>query len=214
MFHGVGDAGHPFEDGEQDYWISWQQFDAITAYCSGLQADRFHFTFDDGNESDVEAARRMWTMGVTGSFFVLTGRLDTPGYLTRDSVREMLDLGMEIGLHGRDHVDWRTMDDAGLHREIDGAAQELADLCGRRIASAAIPYGLYDGRVWRYLEKSSFDRIFTSDRGLSRPDDRFIRRNPVMAWHGVSDIADMIDDKVSPVDRLRRAVMPAIKRRR
>lgn len=212
MFHGVGEAGHSFEPGEQNYWVSWEQFDAMLGYCAGLSPKRYRFTFDDGNASDVEAARRMRKRGVTGSFFVLMGRLGAPGYLTRDEIGEMLALEMEIGLHGRDHVDWRGTDDATLRSEVDLAAEELAELCGRRITSAAIPYGLYDRRIWRYLERSPFERIYTSDRGPSRRGDRFVRRDPVMNWHNPADVADMVAGKASPVARLRRSIMPRLKR--
>lgn len=212
MFHGVGTPAVEQEPGEDAYWIEWDRFDAIVAHCAALppQADRF--TFDDGNASDLEAARRMRAEGVDGSFFVLAGRLGKPGYLTAENLRELLDLGMEVGLHGRDHVDWRKTDDATLFSEIDLAAQELSEACGKPIDTMAIPYGAYDKRVWSYLERSQFKRIYTSDRGVSPAGSRFIRRQPVMKWHTLADIDALLRDEASPLARVRRTVMPRIKR--
>lgn len=213
MFHGIGEAGHAFEPGEEEYWISWDQFDEINDHCAASEPHKFAFTFDDGNSSDVVAARKMRDKGVPGSFFVLVGRIDTPGYLTSDEVRELGSLGMEVGLHGRDHVDWRKTDEASLRSEVDLAREELSDLCGTAIDTVAIPYGAYDRRVWNYLDASSFTRIYTSDRGLARESDRFVRRNPIMSWHRANDIEATYEDKVGPVARLRRTVMPMVKRR-
>ena len=214
MFHGVGEAGHPFEPLEETYWIGWDQFDAILDLCADLPPERCWWTFDDGNASDLEAARRMRAKGVGGSFFVLMGRIGTPGYLSRDEVLELRSLGMEVGLHGRDHIDWRGTDDRTLRSEVDEAREELADLLSAPVETAAIPYGLYDRRVWRHLDRSPFRRIYTSDRGRSRPDDRFVRREAVMRWHQAGDIATILADQVSPVARIRRAVMPQLKRLR
>jgi peptidoglycan/xylan/chitin deacetylase (PgdA/CDA1 family) len=214
MFHGVGEAGHPFEPLEETYWIGWEQFDAILDLCADLPPERCWWTFDDGNISDLEAARRMRARGLGGSFFVLMGRIGTPGYLTRDGVRELRDLGMEVGLHGRDHVDWRRTDDRTLRSEIDDAREELAELLGEPVETVAIPYGLYDRRVWGHLQRSSFRRIYTSDRGRARPGDRFVRREAVMRWHHRPEIEAILADRASPLAKMRRAVMPRLKRLR
>lgn len=212
MFHGIGTATQPLEAGEADYWISWEQFDAILDYCASLPTGACLFTFDDGNASDLEAARRMRQRGVGGSFFVLAGRIDAPGYLSRDDLHALTELGMEVGLHGRDHVDWRRADDPTLTSEVDAARTELEASAGTTIDTVAIPYGAYDRRVWKYLRDRPFRRIYTSDRGRSRPSDRFVRRDPVMRWHGVQDIAKLVAGQAPLSTRLRAMVMPAIKR--
>lgn len=212
MFHGIGPMSHDLEPGEAEYCIDWALFDAIIDYAIHDTRRACDFTFDDGNASDLEAARRLRAAGLVGRFFVLAGRIGQPGYLSHEDVREMVAMGMEIGLHGRDHVDWRATDDATLRREIDDSRAELAELCGGEVNTLAIPYGLYDKRVWSYLEASSFARIHTSDRGLSRLGDRFVRRNPVMAGHRIEDIDALARDAVPFGDRIRRMVMPVLKR--
>lgn len=212
MFHGIGAIGHPLEPGEGDYWIDWPRFDAIVDYCLTDPPRPCVFTFDDGNSSDLEAARRLSARGATGIFFVLAGKIGTPGYLSAQDVRDMAALGMEIGLHGRDHIDWRAADDATLRSEIDESRDAVAALCAAPVTALAIPYGLYDKRVWRYLEKSDFARIYTSDRGLARKVDRFIRRNPIMRDQTLADLGAVVRDDVGVAARVRRTVMPLLKR--
>lgn len=213
MFHGIGTPPVAIPDDEHAYWVDWNLFDEVIDYCGTLplQADRL--TFDDGNISDLEAARRMRRAGLSGSFFVLVGRIGAPGYLGEEDLRELIDLGMEIGLHGRDHRDWRRVDDATLVSEIDRAREELAAICARPIEYLAIPYGAYDRRVWTYLQNSAFRRIYTSDRGVSAEESRFIRRNTVTRQSSFAQIVSMLHDDVPPQTRLRRAVMPVLKRR-
>ena len=212
MFHGIGAPEHPMEPGEADYWIDWTLFDTIVQHCTKIAPRSDIFTFDDGNASDLEAARRMRAQGISGHFFILAGRIGAPGYMTARDVQELLSLGMEVGLHGRDHRDWRTVDDATLHSEVDLARQELAELCGREIKTVAIPYGAYNRRVHTYLQRSDFARIYTSDPGISAPGSRFIRRYSIMKRHTMSDIEGMLAGTAPLLARLRRTVMPVIKR--
>lgn len=212
MFHGIGQSAKAMEPDEELYWIDWPLFDAILDHCATLPAQADRFTFDDGNASDLEAARRMRARGIGGSFFVLVGRIGQPGYLTRDDLHELLDLGMVVGLHGRDHRDWRKVDDRTLHSEIDLARSELADLCGRRIDTLAIPFGAYDRRIWTYLERTDLARIYTSDPGRSRPDARFVRRHSVKRDHALADVRAILEDAAPLHARLRRTVAPMVKR--
>lgn len=212
MFHGVGDPVHPYEPGEGDYWISENSFDEILGCCGSLPKESYYFTFDDGNASDIVAARQMRDRGIDGSFFVLVGRVDKPGYLSKEDLLELVDLDMEVGLHGRDHIDWRDADHETLRSEVESAAGELEQLCRKPITSVAIPYGAYNRRVWNHLQRSPFSKIYTSDRGPSRRSDRFVRREPVMAWHSGADVTNLVTGKVPAATRLRRAVMPLLKR--
>lgn len=211
-FHGIGEPGRAIDPGEAGYWIEWKTFDDILSYRVANDRGGFGFTFDDGYASDLVAARKMRAAGVDGSFFVLVGRIGETGSLNRDDLHEMIDMGMEIGLHGRDHVNWRDTDDATLHSEIDLARAELADILGRPVTSVAIPFGAYNRRVWNYLERSDFARIYTSDRGLSHPHERFVRRHTIAAHHTIADLPAMRSGEASLVGRLRRTVMPLLKR--
>jgi len=212
MFHGIGAPVGELERGEEDLWIDWSLFDSIVDYCATLPPQDDRFTFDDGNASDLEAARRMRARGITGYFFVLVGRIGNPGYLTADDLRELERLGMQVGLHGRDHRDLRKVNDATLVSEVDLASQQLTAICDGKIDTFAIPYGAYNRRVWTYLKRTHFTRIYTSDRGVSPAGSRFVRRNPVMRWHSVDDVSAMLHDVVAPQARLRRTVAPLIKR--
>ena len=118
-FHGIGSAHDAVVESERPYWISADQFEAIIDRAQAHpNAKRVRWTFDDGNRSDlVIGARVLAERGMRGAFFVLTGRFDDPLYLSRADTRALADMGMAVGLHGKDHVDWRRLDPATLTDE-------------------------------------------------------------------------------------------------
>lgn len=213
MFHGVGSppAGLPAD--ELPYWIADEAFDAIVAAMRG-RADEPEvvWTFDDGNASDIGAAEKLAAAGLTGKFYVLSGRVGQQGYLSASDLRALDAMGMEVGLHGRDHIDWRHADAATLRAEMIDARKALSDIVGKPVTTLAIPFGAYNRRVIRTLMRSDFARIYTSDTGTAHRRDRFARRNPVMAYHRPEDVVAIVEDRVPLARRVRRTVTPFLKR--
>ena len=213
MFHGIGEPPTNIPPAEVPYWITDSFFDEIVGYArSRHSGPEIVFTFDDGNESDVAAARKLSEVGLKGQFFVLAGRLESPGYLDRSGLLILDDLGMEIGLHGTHHVDWRRASQAELIDETVTSRKTLADVVGKPITSLAIPFGAYNKRVLRYLESQNFDRIYLADNGLATAGSKYLRRNPVMGWQTISHIDDYVEDRASLLTKVRRKLMPLLKR--
>jgi peptidoglycan/xylan/chitin deacetylase (PgdA/CDA1 family) len=119
---------------------------------------------------------------------------------------------MEVGLHGTNHVDWRKVDRAELENETTWSRQLIEEVIGKPVTSLAIPFGAYNRTVIKHLDSLSFERIYTSDRGLAVPGQRYLRRNPVMGWQTIRDIEVILEDRVSLPSRARRSIMPLLKR--
>jgi peptidoglycan/xylan/chitin deacetylase (PgdA/CDA1 family) len=208
-FHGIGEphAGVPAD--ERPYWLGTARFARVIARIAALRdAGRdIRITFDDGNASDLLLAAPVLAQhGLTGAFFVLTGRFDDPHYLSQAQVRELLALGHEIGLHGRDHVDWRTLDDATLDAETQGARDVLAAVAGAPVTSVAIPFGAYDRRVMARLKSAGFSAIHTSDGGQAQGDAQVRPRTSLRSDMDDARIEAILAGADPPVKRLRRTV--------
>jgi peptidoglycan/xylan/chitin deacetylase (PgdA/CDA1 family) len=109
-------------------------------------------------------------------------------------------MGMEVGLHGRNHVDWRREDERGLHSEIDMAREELSAILGADVRAASIPFGAYNRRVVQYLKQRSFNRIYTSD-GISMLGNRVVTpRFTVRSDHSLSYIERLLDNRPSLIE--------------
>ena len=207
-FHGIGTPKRPLDDGEEPYWISADFFSGIMAHiASKSSALRPEITFDDGNKSDIEiAAPILKRHGLTAEFFVLAGRLDSPGSLSRADVKQLQADGMRIGSHGYDHVDWKKLDAAGQKREWVDARQAIEQVTGTIIDCAAIPFGSYDGKVVTGLRAQKYRRIATSDRGLANRDSPVIPRTSVKGAMQMADIEKILTDDFSFAVKARRQV--------
>ncbi|MEH1125117.1 polysaccharide deacetylase family protein [Micromonospora sp. CPCC 206061] len=166
-FHGVGTPRRELEPGEAVYWVDVDRFRRILDEVATWPSVRI--SFDDGNASDVEIGLpELAERGLAADFFVVAGRLDQPGSVGVDHVRELRHRGMEIGTHGMWHRSWRGLSATESHEELVAARDRLAEVAGQPVVTAALPLGQYDRTVLAALRRSGYRRVFTSDRRTAR----------------------------------------------
>jgi peptidoglycan/xylan/chitin deacetylase (PgdA/CDA1 family) len=195
-FHGIGPPPGRLGSGDAKTWIDEALFQTILE--SVCVRDDVVVTFDDGNESDIQVALpTLVKLGLRATFFVLAGRLDTPGFVSRNDIRRLVDAGMQIGLHGFDHRSWRGLEDEVLRQELVLARTMLEDASGTVVRTAALPFGAYDRRTLTALHREGYERVFTSDGGVTDSDRWLQARNSVRTI----DDADVVD-RIFAADRL------------
>ena len=212
-FHGIGEphAGVPMD--ERPYWLSQDLFcDLLDRIAAEYDPQEFAYTFDDGNASDILAAEMLAERGAAGRFFVLAGRLGDEHYLSGTDLRQLKEMGMIVGLHGRSHVDWRACDDTDMHVEIDVARSDLEAALGARIDEVAIPFGRYNRRVIAKLWQARFERIHTSDGGLTIPEAKVWNRNTLRNDMDEAVLHKTLSGQWSRAQNLKRAVRSMMKR--
>jgi peptidoglycan/xylan/chitin deacetylase (PgdA/CDA1 family) len=185
-FHGLGEPPRAIADAERKVWVPVEWFQAIV---DALPRHGVGLAFDDGNSSDVEQALpALAQRGLTARFFPLTGRIGAEGYLAAEDIARLDAAGMGVGSHGRDHRDWRTLDDGELHEELTTSRRMLAEIVGREITETACPFGSYDRRVLRASRAVGYRRIFNSDGGTGstsswlRPRTTVHHERPLQYW--------------------------------
>lgn len=168
-FHGIGSPARPLDPGEQAVWVSRERFLAVLDAVAGR--DGVRVTFDDGNRSDLTTALpALRDRGLTGTFFVVAGRLGEPEFLDEDDVRALAGAGMTVGSHGMRHRAWRALDAAALREEVVDAKARLETVLERPVTEAACPFGSYGRRSLGALRDAGFRRVYTSDRGHASAD--------------------------------------------
>src|SRR5919106_642654 len=95
------------------YKLEPAQFEAHLAALAtagaevGLVASGAHpavaLTFDDGGASATSIAEALEARGWRGHFFVTTGMIGGPGFLSREGVRELALRGHVVGSHSHSH---------------------------------------------------------------------------------------------------------------
>ena len=189
-FHGIGDPARPLETDEQNVWVPRKTFLSVLDAVAG-RGD-VAITFDDGNTSDVaDALPALRDRGLHATFFVVAGRLGSPGFLDEAGVRALVDAGMGIGCHGMYHRPWRRLDDGALREELVEARRILEQVVERPVTQAGCPFGAYDRRTLRMLHRCGYREVYTSDRGTARRGSWIQPRNTVHQEDG-SDLIDRV----------------------
>jgi peptidoglycan/xylan/chitin deacetylase (PgdA/CDA1 family) len=168
-FHGIGTPQRELEPGEAPYWVSESAFHRILDELA--QWPDVRISFDDGNASDVEIGLpALVARGLDAQFFLLAGRLDQPGSVSSDGVRELRAQRMTVGSHGMWHRSWRGMTQQEQVEEFVTARDRLAAVAGAPVTVAACPLGRYDRQVLKALRDNGYTTVYTSDRRAARAD--------------------------------------------
>lgn len=210
IVHGIGTASRQLDPGEDEAWVSVEQFEQLLDTVVGRPDVRI--TFDDGNASDLEIGLpRLLERGLDAEFFLLAGRLGEPGRIDATGVRELVVSGMAIGSHGWAHRDWRRVDAGTAQQEIHDALRVLTEIAGRPVTRVAIPFGSYDRHVLRRLRQARVDRAYTSDGGRARPHAWLQARNSIHRDLDAGWIRQILDEAPT-LARARRFAARAVKR--
>jgi peptidoglycan/xylan/chitin deacetylase (PgdA/CDA1 family) len=115
------------------------------------------FTFDDGYYDNCDfALPLLLEHKIPCTYFVTTSYIRRQQSFPHDvaagtnlpvntigQLRELVDAGIEIGLHTRSHVDFSQLHDRNqVRREILDAKDELEQMIGHRVRYFAFPYGM------------------------------------------------------------------------
>jgi hypothetical protein len=125
-------------------------------------------TFDDGTADQFAAAQVLHSYGLTGTFFIITGAVGAPHYMSLAQLRRLAANGDEIGGHTVSHLDLVYTSLAEARRQIC-AGRDILTRWGFPATSFAYP----DGAANRQVEAMAAACGFSAARivsGLAGPD--------------------------------------------
>jgi peptidoglycan/xylan/chitin deacetylase (PgdA/CDA1 family) len=109
-------------------------------------------TFDDGYaDAFTTVLPVLQRYGFTATFYIISGMVGQPGYMSWEQLLALRDAGMEIGAHTIDHYDLTTLDPAESERQIVQSRIDLEHALGISIVSFCYPTGLYN---WSVVEQT------------------------------------------------------------
>jgi len=125
-------------------------------------------TLDDGSETDlIGAAPVLKESSCNATFYVVVGWLGRPGFLSSAQVRELADLGFEIGCHSMTHACLSELGPAELHVEMTDAKAKLEDILGRRVDHFSAPGGFWNRRLAQMAMDAGYRSAATSRPGVN-----------------------------------------------
>jgi peptidoglycan/xylan/chitin deacetylase (PgdA/CDA1 family) len=130
-------------------------------------------TFDDGCETDLlTAAPLLRELGFGATFYITVGFLGRPGFLTRAQLRELAELGCEIGSHSMTHAYLSDLAPQQLVREISDSRTELAQITGQSIDHFSCPGGRWNSQVIAEARQAGY-RSVASSQAIANPTSPF-----------------------------------------
>jgi peptidoglycan/xylan/chitin deacetylase (PgdA/CDA1 family) len=98
-------------------------------------------TFDDGYaDAYTTVYPLLKAYHLTGTFYIITGKVGQPGYLTWDQIKEMAANGMEIGAHTITHPYLTKLHLLSAFWQIWGSRLDLERHLGKPVTTFAYPY--------------------------------------------------------------------------
>jgi peptidoglycan/xylan/chitin deacetylase (PgdA/CDA1 family) len=166
-------------------------FDELSVIMEGTQAPTGRevlITFDDGYESfQTLAAPALAERGMSATVFVVTERMggyngwdadykvgyDKKKLMSKEGVREVVAMGMDVGSHSCTHVDLTKCADEEAEGELRRSKQALEELLGKSIEYLAYPFGSYSKSHFTLLEECGYRGAVTIFSG-----ERYVTSNP------------------------------------
>ncbi len=123
---------------------------------------------DDGYVDDVtRILPALQRFHMVATFFVITGRMTEPGFLTADQIRQLDRAGMDVGDHTAHHVDLRLLTPAQLRSETAGSKRVLEHVLGHPVYYFAYPFGAYNSTVVDAVHAAGFTLAYSTAGGTT-----------------------------------------------
>ena len=152
-------------------------------------------TFDDGSETDLsEAAPLLCEMGFPAIFYIVAGFVGQRGYLSSIQLRNLANMGFEIGSHSMTHAFLTDLPQKQLHEELAGSKAHIEQIIGKSVDHFSCPGGRWNKEIGDLARKAGYRSMATSRIGVnSHLTDPFqLARIPILAKTKLDEFRDLI----------------------
>jgi peptidoglycan/xylan/chitin deacetylase (PgdA/CDA1 family) len=137
-----------------------------TAGSGVTESKKICITFDDGCSSFYSRALPVLeSLQFKSTLFPVAGYLGKSStwdvlpsfpHLTVSELREVSDLGHEIGSHTMTHANCPYLSAKDLAAELGDSRKLLEDITGRNVTSLSFPFGSWNRRVWDIARENGY----------------------------------------------------------
>jgi len=203
-YHSVGEVASEyvvplsaFE--EQLDWLAAQRFRTVSLHDlaesragrATLPPRAIVLTFDDGKSDALDVVvPSLRKRGMRATFFIITGQVGEPGFLTWEGVRALGAAGMEIGSHTRTHPRLPDLLDEAVEEELKSSKSILEAEIGKTVEALAYPYNSLRSRTIALAAAAGY-RIAVAGPAHGSSDVLRLRRFPVRGSTPLSAIRDV-----------------------
>lgn len=163
-------------------------------------------TFDDGGSTDADVATPiLMENGQTADFFVNTGNVGKPGFVSWSGLSDMARAGMSIQSHGHTHRLLNELSGSEIFEELHRSRQELQDRLGLPVTLFAPPGGRLPSAAMRIAREVGYIRVCGSVPGVwSSSTEYVLPRLPVLATTTLEQFEGLAQGHAGTVGPMRR----------
>jgi len=170
----------------------WQPITMADLAAGRITDKPIVLTFDDGY---VDFYMQAWPIlkqyGFNATIYVITNRLDQPGFLTSDQLVSLANAGIEIGSHSVSHPNVSKMSGQMLSDELVNSRVLLRRLTSQSISSFCYPSGEYSDLTEEAVQAAGYLTAVTTDDGWASTADIYalsrIRIKPSLSLAGLAE---------------------------
>ncbi len=150
-------------------------------------------TFDDGYaDAFTTALPILQRYGFNATFYIISGLVGQPGYMSWEQLGTLRDSGMEIGAHTIDHYDLTSLDPAESERQIVQSKTDLEQHLGISVASFCYPTGLYNWTIEEQTRAAGYLSATTTRWDDDYSDLMALPRRRISGGTGIESFAGML----------------------
>jgi peptidoglycan/xylan/chitin deacetylase (PgdA/CDA1 family) len=144
-------------------------------------------TFDDGYDDAYTVARPILERyHQTATFFIVTGFLDHPRYMTWAQVEALDREGMEIGSHTVHHASLPHLSLFNLRFELTSSRSDLERHLGHPVLDFCYPGGELNQTVVDAAARAGYLSATTTKSGVARPGNNPLELPRLRMWGGMT----------------------------
>jgi len=113
---------------------------------------KISFSWDDGSIYDIKLANLMIKYDMKAMFFIPNTNWEQP-YIKQKEIKELFDMGMEIGGHTVSHKYLTIIPKENIENEIKDNKSYLEDIIGNNVDIFCYPGGFYDEYIENIVKK-------------------------------------------------------------
>ncbi len=137
-------------------------YQVVNYVPEGFNQGLVSITWDDGIESQYSGAFPiMQKYNLPGTFYLVSGFLNTDFFMTATQAAELQSAGDELAAHTLDHPDLTTVTPDQLQIELGQSQKDLQTIFGTSFNDFATPYGAYNDQVMAVIKE-----YYRSHRGV------------------------------------------------
>ncbi len=171
---GFGLSVHPDDFAAQMAFLAKRGYETVLlndlAGAAAKRGQAVALTFDDGYADAYDVAYPILRRyGFKATFYIITGMVGRPGYLTWEQIRTLAAEGNAIGSHTVSHPDLRNLGAAALNLQLRDSKAELERQLGKPVVDLCYPAGKFTPSVVAAAGEAGYATAVTTAYGWYAP---------------------------------------------